>query len=106
VKRWQERRMKQRADRAFLEELAKFANLEYLTPGERGFDYCIEVPRGAGWTEFQERLVDMEMEIRDRFGVYVRAIPVEGVYPDAPGWPAEGESPPSASPAQPKHGGS
>jgi hypothetical protein len=89
MKRWQERRMKQRADRAFLEELGKFANLEYLRPGEHGFDYCIEIPRGVGWTEFQNRVVDVEIDIRERFGVRIRAIPVAGAYPDAPGWGPE-----------------
>ena len=78
--------MKKQADRAFVEALSKFANLEFLTDGEHGYDYSIEVPRGVRLTDFEERLIAMEFDIYDRFGVRVTAFPVTGAYPDAPGW--------------------
>ena len=85
MKRWQERRKKKDADRAFVDELAKFANLEYLTDGEHGYDYCIEVPRGVHLHEFGLRLAELQTSIAERFGVRVTALPGTGEYPEAPG---------------------
>jgi hypothetical protein len=76
----QERRMKKRAEIAFIAALSKIADLSGLTEGDDEFDFFIEIPPGQGLHEFSQRLTDVEMEIRDRFGVRVSALPVGGAH--------------------------
>jgi hypothetical protein len=76
----QERRMKRRAEIAFIAALSKIADLDGLTEGDDEFDFFIEIPRGeTSLHEFSMRLSDVAMAIRDRFGVRVSALPVGGV---------------------------
>lgn len=78
MKRWQERRMKKRAQSAFLEELAKFADLKHLTDGAHGWDYRIEVPRNVDIIDFEDRVIDLQVAIYERFGARVWCWVVSG----------------------------
>lgn len=85
MKRWQERRLKKRAQSAFLEELATFADLNYLTDGAHGWDYRIEVPRNVDIIGFEDRLTELQVDIYERFGARIWCWVVAGAHPDDPG---------------------
>ena len=71
----EERRAKERAKTALIAAIAPLVDLSTLTEGEHGFDYCVDVPvDGCG--KLDHRITEIEVDIRERFGVWARVMPL------------------------------
>jgi len=69
----EERRAKERAKTALIAALAPLVDLSTLAEGERGFDYCVDVPV-QGCVQLDHRITEIEVDIRERFGVWARVM--------------------------------
>lgn len=65
------------AEAAFIAALSSLVDLSTLTGGRHGYDFRVEAP-AARLHELSQRVVDLEYDVRERFGVHFRTyiIPV------------------------------
>jgi hypothetical protein len=65
------------AEAAYIATLSRLVDLSTLTGGRHGYDFHVEAS-AAELHELSQRVVDLEYDIRDRFGVHFRTyiIPV------------------------------
>jgi hypothetical protein len=75
VERIDGHRLLRRANVFFLTGLARIADLTTLREGDDEHDYVVDVPL-ARLHELDQRVVDLEIDVRERFNVRVRAMAV------------------------------
>jgi len=59
------------AEAAYFAVLSGLVNLSTLTGGRHGYDFQVEAP-AAQLHELSQRVVELEYDVRDRFGVHFR----------------------------------
>ena len=59
------------AGAAYIRMLSQLVNLSTLTGGRHGYDFQVEAP-AAQLHELSQRVVDLEYDLRDKFGVHFR----------------------------------